>query len=125
MESGLNEGRGLPQTATATNTTSVFTSRYFNEFLIFTTLAIVLLAGLNLMTASLFEDQVDHEDSGKLQFSLNLGVLLGILMIIYSIGGFILNCQNKLPGKVRVVIDSSNSIRLSLTVFAVSSISPV
>lgn len=103
VESGLNEGRGFHQAqASIDNTTSTnFPQKCFCEFTLITSFIFVLLAGLNLTTASLFEEQVNHEELGKLQFNFNLAVLLGLLMLVYPIAGLVLNCRNKLPGKVR------------------------
>lgn len=109
-ESGLNEGRGLEQSATTTMTTANFPQKFLNELVTFTTLSLVLFAGLNLMAVSLFEEQVDYEETGKLQFNLNLAVVLGLSMILSSIAGLVLNCQNKLPGKVREVYANMFSI---------------
>lgn len=68
------------------------------------TFNIVLLSGLSLMTAGVFKEQVSYEESesGKLQFTLNLKALLGLLMVLYSLIGICLNCLNRLNCKVGI-----------------------
>lgn len=111
VESGLNDVGGLQRATAITETTTRaeatttidlnLPKKCFYEFITFTTFSISLFAGLTLMTASLFKEQVNYEEIGKLQFNFNLAVLLGLLVTMYSVVGFILNCLNKLPGKVR------------------------
>lgn len=70
--------------------------------LTFVTFLLVLISGLSLMTAGVFNDEIDHDQTnpGRPHLKLNLSALFGLLMVSYSIVGFCISCNNKLNGKV-------------------------
>lgn len=86
------------------NSCRLYAEKCVNTSAIIATFALVFFSSLALVSAGLFQDQVNHEDADspnfKIYLSPSFSLLLGLILMIYSIVGQVYYCLNRLQGKV-------------------------
>lgn len=60
----------------------------------------VFVMGLSLITAGVFEEQVNVEAEARVQFDFKTAFPVGSVMVLYSLIGIVIEFRNRLHGKV-------------------------